>query len=52
MNGKHDVKDGQSTISSFNSPISEAKVLLASTKACAEGMNLVGDSGVVLLDVV
>ncbi|KAL3504174.1 hypothetical protein ACH5RR_034015 [Cinchona calisaya] len=40
MDGKRDVKDRQSSISSFNNPRREAKVLLASTRACAKGINL------------
>ena len=52
MHGKLDQKMRQSMINKFNDPNSEAKVLLASTKACSEGINLVGASRVVLLDVV
>uniref|UniRef100_A0A0A8ZRR0 Helicase C-terminal domain-containing protein n=1 Tax=Arundo donax TaxID=35708 RepID=A0A0A8ZRR0_ARUDO len=36
----------------FNNMKSEAKVMLASTKACCEGITLVGASRVVLIDVV
>lgn len=52
MHGKQDVKERQSSIRLFNDPRSEARVLLASTKACCEGIHLVGASRVVLLDVV
>ncbi|KAA8522118.1 hypothetical protein F0562_012568 [Nyssa sinensis] len=52
MDGKLDVNLRQSSISTFNDPNSEVKVLLASTKACSEGINLVGASRVALLDVV
>ncbi|KAL5748348.1 hypothetical protein ACOSP7_025376 [Xanthoceras sorbifolium] len=51
MDGKQDVRLRQSSINVFNDPLSEVKVLLASTKACSEGINLVGASRVVLLDV-
>ncbi|KAF5960085.1 hypothetical protein HYC85_001294 [Camellia sinensis] len=52
MDGKCDAKQRQSSISLLNDPASEVQVLLASTKACCEGINLVGASRVVLLDVV
>lgn len=52
MYGQLEQKDRQHLINNFNKPDSEAKVLLASTKACSEGINLVGASRVVLLDVV
>lgn len=52
MSGKLDVRKRQSLINTFNDPTSEVRVLLASTKACSEGINLVGASRVVLLDVV
>ncbi|KMS97665.1 hypothetical protein BVRB_5g124950 [Beta vulgaris subsp. vulgaris] len=52
MHGKQDVKERQSSIRLFNDPRSKARVLLASTKACCEGIHLVGASRVVLLDVV
>ncbi|WJX75977.1 hypothetical protein P8452_59451 [Trifolium repens] len=45
------VKDRQSLIRRFNDSNSQAKILLASTKACSEGISLVGASRVVLLDV-
>ncbi|GJV74027.1 SNF2 domain-containing protein CLASSY 3 [Tanacetum coccineum] len=44
-------KDRQMIINEFNDPNSKAKVLLASTKTCSEGIHLVGASCVVLLDV-
>ncbi|KAL0429458.1 UNVERIFIED_CONTAM: SNF2 domain-containing protein CLASSY 3 [Sesamum radiatum] len=46
------VNQRQDSISSFNDDTSEAKVLLASERACSEGINLVGASRVVLLDTV
>ncbi|XP_010532826.1 PREDICTED: SNF2 domain-containing protein CLASSY 4 [Tarenaya hassleriana] len=52
MHGKLELKERQRLINNFNDPDSEAKVLLASTKACSEGINLVGASRVILLDVV
>ncbi|CAK8561323.1 unnamed protein product [Lathyrus sativus] len=52
MDGKVDLKDKQSLIHSFNGENCQAKILLASTKACSEGISLVGASRVVLLDVV
>ncbi|XP_021765750.1 SNF2 domain-containing protein CLASSY 4-like [Chenopodium quinoa] len=52
MHGKQDMKERQSMIRLFNDPGSEARVLLASIKACGEGIHLVGASRVVLLDVV
>ncbi|XP_010695456.3 SNF2 domain-containing protein CLASSY 4 [Beta vulgaris subsp. vulgaris] len=52
MEGKQRPKLRQSLIKLFNDPGSEARVLLASTKACCEGIHLVGASRVVLLDVV
>ncbi|XVE80240.1 hypothetical protein DITRI_Ditri14bG0123800 [Diplodiscus trichospermus] len=51
MHGKCDVKQRQCVIDTFNDPRSKARVLLASTKAFSEGINLVGGSRVVLLDV-
>ncbi|KAL2478202.1 SNF2 domain-containing protein CLASSY 3 [Forsythia ovata] len=50
MDGKLDQNQRQYSIRSFNDESSEAKVLLASQKACSEGINLVGASRVVLLD--
>ncbi|KAL5995054.1 hypothetical protein ACLOJK_025112 [Asimina triloba] len=47
-----DINRRQSCIDCFNDPTSEARVLLASIRACGEGINLIGASRVVLLDVV
>ncbi|KAI5678446.1 hypothetical protein M9H77_09396 [Catharanthus roseus] len=52
MDAKLDEKKRQVVIHSLNADNSEAKALLASTKACFEGINQVGTSRVVLLDVV
>ncbi|CAN1748490.1 SNF2 domain-containing protein CLASSY 3 [Linum perenne] len=52
MHGGLNVSQRMSVIKEFNNPSSDAKVLLASTKACSEGISLVGASRVVLLDVV
>ncbi|XP_051141162.1 SNF2 domain-containing protein CLASSY 3-like [Andrographis paniculata] len=52
MDGDLNMKHRQRLINLFNDKKSEAKVLLASLKACSEGINLVGASRVVLLDVV
>ncbi|KAI5655755.1 hypothetical protein M9H77_32942 [Catharanthus roseus] len=52
MDGAMDEKQRQLVIHSLNNNESESQVLLASTKACSEGINLVGASRVVLLDVV
>ncbi|KAJ8451032.1 hypothetical protein Cgig2_026841 [Carnegiea gigantea] len=52
MDGKREAKQRQNLIKIFNDPSSEARVLLASTRACCEGIHLVGASRVVLLDVV
>ncbi|KAL6985862.1 hypothetical protein U1Q18_019235 [Sarracenia purpurea var. burkii] len=52
MDGAIDSKRRQLSIRSFNDPASEVRILLASTKACSEGISLVGASRVVLLDVV
>ncbi|PQQ12428.1 SNF2 domain-containing protein CLASSY 4 [Prunus yedoensis var. nudiflora] len=51
MDGKSDMKQRQSSMKVFNDPCCKAKVLLASTKACSEGISLVGASRVVSLDV-
>ncbi|GMI63859.1 hypothetical protein HRI_000055200 [Hibiscus trionum] len=51
MDGQCEVKQRQRIINVFNDPMSKARVLLASTRACSEGINLVGGSRVVLLDV-
>ncbi|XP_014523080.1 SNF2 domain-containing protein CLASSY 4-like [Vigna radiata var. radiata] len=52
MHGKLDQKQKQFLIHNFNDAKSQAKVLLASIKASSEGINLVGASRVVLVDVV
>ncbi|KAJ4831991.1 hypothetical protein Tsubulata_043523 [Turnera subulata] len=52
MNGQLDAVDRQKLIKDFNNPEHVSKVLLASTRACSEGINLIGASRVVLLDVV
>lgn len=52
MDGTVAIKQRQSSIDSFNDPSSEIRVMLASTKACCEGISLIGGSRVVLLDVV
>ncbi|KAL7157947.1 hypothetical protein ABFS83_02G109900 [Erythranthe nasuta] len=52
MDGQLDERQRQDSISSFNDERSKAKVLLASERACSEGINLVGASRVVLLDTV
>ncbi|KAL4357912.1 SNF2 domain-containing protein CLASSY [Arachis hypogaea] len=52
MSEKLDKNQRQLLIHSFNYPNSQAKILLASTKACCEGISLVGASRVVLLNVV
>lgn len=51
MDGQQEEKHRQASINTLNDPKSEAKVLLASLRACSEGINLVGASRVVLLDV-
>ncbi|KAM3410280.1 hypothetical protein ACQJBY_002469 [Aegilops geniculata] len=52
MDGKIQPRYRQTSIEVFNNPDSDAKVLLASTRACCEGISLTGASRVVLLDVV
>jgi DNA repair and recombination protein RAD54 and RAD54-like protein len=52
MSGNVPVKQREAMMAAFNNMKSEAKVMLASTKACCEGITLVGASRVVLLDVV
>ncbi|BAT84548.1 hypothetical protein LR48_Vigan03g150700 [Vigna angularis] len=52
MYGRLEQKQKQTLIYSFNDAKSRAKVLLASIKASSEGINLIGASRVVLLDVV
>ncbi|KAK7256251.1 hypothetical protein RIF29_29690 [Crotalaria pallida] len=51
MHGKLNQKQRQSLIHSFNDANSKAKIFLASSNACSEGINLVGASRVVLLNV-
>nr|XP_043638552.1 SNF2 domain-containing protein CLASSY 4-like [Erigeron canadensis] len=51
MDGQQEEKLRQNSINTLNDPKSEVKLLLASMKACSEGINLVGASRVVLLDV-
>jgi DNA repair and recombination RAD54-like protein len=52
LDGNLDPNEKQSRIHSFNDASSQAKIMLASTRACSEGISLVGASRVVLLDVV
>ncbi|KAM3242577.1 hypothetical protein ACQJBY_054918 [Aegilops geniculata] len=52
MSGNVSPKTRKALMVAFNDVESEAKVMLASTKACGEGITLVGASRVVLLDVV
>ncbi|CAN1834892.1 SNF2 domain-containing protein CLASSY 3 [Linum perenne] len=52
IHGSISLNQRQSLMKKFNDPCSEAKVLLASTRACSEGISLIGASRVVLLDVV
>jgi DNA repair and recombination RAD54-like protein len=52
MSSKDSPKVKQSIIHNFNDENSNSKILLAATKACSEGISLVGASRVVLLDVV
>lgn len=52
IHGKIPSKERERSITSFNDVNSKARVLLASTKACSEGISLIGASRVVLLDVV
>ncbi|KVH95261.1 Helicase, C-terminal [Cynara cardunculus var. scolymus] len=52
MDGQQEEKHRQASINTLNDPKSEVKVLLASIRACSEGISLVGASRVVLLDVV
>lgn len=51
IQGHQDQFQRQTIIGIFNNPVSEAKVPLASANCCSEGINLVGASRVVLLDV-
>ncbi|XP_073065981.1 SNF2 domain-containing protein CLASSY 4-like [Primulina eburnea] len=52
MDGQSDMKHRQEKIASFNDHSSKAKVLLASQRACSEGISLVGASRVILIDTV
>ncbi|KAF0892721.1 hypothetical protein E2562_017692 [Oryza meyeriana var. granulata] len=52
MSGNVLVKNREALMVAFNDMKSDAKVMLASTKACCEGITLIGASRVVLLDVV
>ncbi|KAL1562056.1 SNF2 domain-containing protein CLASSY 3-like isoform X2 [Salvia divinorum] len=52
MHGKQKQNRRQILINLFNNPDHESRIMLASTKCCAEGISLVGASRVVLLDVV
>ncbi|KAL8253864.1 hypothetical protein R6Q59_032085 [Mikania micrantha] len=51
MDGQQEEKHRQTSINTLNDPKSAVRVLLASLRACSEGINLVGASRVVLLDV-
>ncbi|KAL6843067.1 hypothetical protein ACP4OV_027141 [Aristida adscensionis] len=52
MDGKILPRYRQASIEAFNNPDNDSRVLLASTRACCEGISLTGASRVVLLDVV
>uniref|UniRef100_A0A0D9VIY5 Helicase C-terminal domain-containing protein n=1 Tax=Leersia perrieri TaxID=77586 RepID=A0A0D9VIY5_9ORYZ len=52
MSGNVLAKNREALMDAFNDMKSDAKVMLASTKACCEGITLIGASRVVLLDVV
>ncbi|KAL6620197.1 hypothetical protein ACP70R_035336 [Stipagrostis hirtigluma subsp. patula] len=52
MDGKILPRYRQASIEAFNNPNNDSRVLLASTRACCEGISLTGASRVVLLDVV
>ncbi|GER29551.1 chromatin remodeling 31 [Striga asiatica] len=52
LDGDIKMNERQRVIDSFNDERGRAKVMLASRGACSEGINLVGASRVVLLDVV
>ncbi|KAI3872363.1 hypothetical protein MKW92_041704 [Papaver armeniacum] len=52
MDGSLDVNKRQALITRFNDPESQVKVMLASIKACGEGISLIGASRIVMLDVV
>ncbi|BFI24385.1 DNA repair and recombination protein RAD54 and RAD54-like protein [Marchantia polymorpha subsp. ruderalis] len=51
LDGQLSLDERAKIIEKFNNPSSEACVLLASTKACGEGVSLIGASRVVFLDV-
>lgn len=51
MSGNQDMETRHKAMEYFNKSGSKAKVMLASTKACSEGIELTGASRVVLLDV-
>ena len=50
ISGKTQESTRQTSIDVFNNPRSKTRVMLASTKTCYEGINLVGASRVILLD--
>ncbi|XP_039165831.1 SNF2 domain-containing protein CLASSY 3-like [Eucalyptus grandis] len=52
MHGSLHLRECQHLIGKFNNPQSQARAMLASTKACSEGISLVESSRAVLLDVV
>lgn len=52
MDGKILPRYRQASIEAFNNPNNDSRVLLASTRACCEGISLTGASRIVLLDVV
>jgi DNA repair and recombination RAD54-like protein len=51
LDGQLRLTDRLSIIERFNNPMSGVRVLLASTKACGEGITLTGASRVVFMDV-
>lgn len=51
IDGKVQADERQSIIERFNDPNGRIRVLLASTKACGEGVTLTGASRVVFMDV-
>lgn len=51
LDGSHNLSERQSIIEQFNDPTGGVRVLLASTKACGEGITLTGASRVVFMDV-
>ncbi|KAI3951498.1 hypothetical protein MKX01_018614 [Papaver californicum] len=52
MDGSLDVNKRQALLTRFNDPEIQVKVMLASIKACGEGISLVGASRIVMLDVI